>query len=92
MIRELFEAVRELRLDPSQPVLVLVEGLLVELRAVRVPSGGATMGRSTLEGRAREIQALQRVARLIAAARAVGMPDSGQRRTDGRGERPHLAS
>jgi hypothetical protein len=40
MIRELFEAVRELRLDPSQPVLVLVEGLLVELRAALFPPGG----------------------------------------------------
>jgi hypothetical protein len=58
-------------------VLVLVEGLLVE-PCVFLP--GADDGPFDARGRAREIQALRRVAGLITAARAVGRPESGQRR------------
>jgi hypothetical protein len=77
MSRELAEAVRELRLDPSQPVFVLVGPLLVELRAPLV-CGGHRATAVGLEAKAREIQALQRVAGLIAAARSVGA-ESGRR-------------
>jgi hypothetical protein len=70
MNRELSEAVRELRLDPSEPVRVYALGMVVELRAV----GGETGCPAVFQARV-----LERVDRLMALARVLG---GGSRRSD----------
>jgi len=63
MNRELSEAVRELRLDPSQPVRVYALGMVVELRAVGHEIGCPAVFQA---------QVLERVDRLMALARVLG--------------------
>jgi hypothetical protein len=70
MNRELCEAVRELRLCPTQPVRVYTMGMVVELRAV-----GSEVGCPA----AFQAQVLERVDRLMAAAQALG---AGRSRSD----------
>lgn len=65
------EAVRELKLDPFQPVRVWTDGLVIELRVVRSELGGAVVSPCALQKRPGETEGLERLSRLMASARVL---------------------
>ena len=65
------EAVRELKLDPFQPVRVWTEGLVIELRVVRSEPGGTVVSPWTLEKRPGEAEGSERLSYLMASARVL---------------------
>jgi len=72
MNQALREAVRELKLDPARPVRVYVEGLVIELRAIRSEGGCVVASPWALESPdARDTEGLRRLGRLMASAKAL---------------------
>ena len=65
------EAIRELKLDPTQPVRVWAEGLVIELRVVRSQAGGAVESRWAPQRRTRDVEGLERLSRFMASARVL---------------------
>ena len=64
-------AVRELKLDPIQPVRVWADGLVVELRVVRSELGEVVVSPWALQPPPGEAEGLQRLGRLMASARVL---------------------